>query len=84
MAIAIGEDANKETLQKFIGHPELKPLKANSPENLVKCIRWASTVAIQVASAPASQIAVPGGIQSPMVPIPQIPQNLLNDSNDVW
>ena len=32
IAIAIGEDADTEVLQKFIGHPELKPLQANNPE----------------------------------------------------
>ena len=31
IAIAIGEDADTEVLQKFIGHPELKPLQANNP-----------------------------------------------------
>lgn len=32
IAIAIGEDADTTVLQKFIGHPELHPLQANSPE----------------------------------------------------
>ena len=36
IAIAIGEDADTEVLQKFIGHPELKPLQANNPEALVR------------------------------------------------
>ena len=27
VAIAIGEDADHEVLQKFIGHPELKPCR---------------------------------------------------------
>src|SRR5262252_702624 len=43
IAIAIGEDADHEVLQKFIGHPELKPLQANNPEALVRQIKWVST-----------------------------------------
>lgn len=55
VAIAIGKDCDREVLQKFIGHPELQPLEANNPEALVKCIKWASTVVLQAASAPPSQ-----------------------------
>ena len=54
IAIAIGQDANQEVLQKFIGHPELKPLAANSPEALVKHIKWASTAVLKSASSPAA------------------------------
>jgi uncharacterized protein YegL len=46
IAIAIGEDADMEVLQKFIGHPELKPLQANNPEALVKHIKWVSTAVL--------------------------------------
>jgi uncharacterized protein YegL len=55
IAIAIGDDADHEVLQQFIGHPELKPLQANNPEALVNCIRWVSTAVLQAASSPASQ-----------------------------
>ena len=55
IAIAIGEDADHDVLQKFIGHPELKPLQANNPEALVNCIKWVSTAVLQAASSPASQ-----------------------------
>jgi len=68
IAIAIGEDADYDVLQKFIGHPELKPLQANNPEALVRHIKWVSTAVLQSASSPASQmqaartpIAVPAG-----------------------
>ena len=54
IAIAIGTDAVEEILQKFIGHSELKPLQANSPEALVKYIKWVSTAVLKSASAPAS------------------------------
>lgn len=82
LAIAIGEDANLDVLQKFIGHPELQPLQAKSAEQLVKYIRWASTVVLKAASAPASQThAVPAGVNVPLPPPPQL--NPV-DANDVW
>ena len=57
IAIAIGEDADTEVLQKFIGHPELQPLRANNPEELVRHIKWVSTAVLKAASSPASQVA---------------------------
>lgn len=63
IAIAIGRDADLGVLQQFIGHPELHPLRANNPEELVRMIRWASTVPLKAASAPpvnpAGRVAVP-------------------------
>jgi uncharacterized protein YegL len=80
LAIAIGEDANKEVLQRFIGHPELEPLQANNAEDLVKYIRWASTAVLKAASAPASQVqAAPTGVNVPLPPPPQAV-----NSNVVW
>jgi uncharacterized protein YegL len=55
VAIAIGQDADHEVLQKFIAHPELKPLQANNPEALVRHIRWVSTAVVKSVSQPASQ-----------------------------
>lgn len=55
IAIAIGQDADNDVLQKFIGNSELKPLAANSPEALVKYIKWASTAVLKSASSPAAQ-----------------------------
>lgn len=54
IAIAIGQDVEMDTLQKFIAHPEMKPLSANSPEALVKHIKWASTAVLKSASSPAA------------------------------
>ena len=83
IAIAIGEDADQEVLQKFIGHPELKPLQANNAESLVKHIKWASTAVLKQASSPASQ---PAGSSSPVVnvPIPSVPDSGPSSSADVW
>jgi uncharacterized protein YegL len=80
LAIAIGEDAQTDVLQKFIGHAEMQPLQANNAEQLVKYIRWASTAVLQAASAPASQTtAAPSGVNVPLPPPPAAV-----NANDVW
>lgn len=91
IAIAIGGDADHEVLQKFIGNSEIKPLPANSPEALVKYIRWASTAVLKSASSPAAdqaaapdQAATPAPEQAPQVPIPAVPDPNAAPSDDVW
>lgn len=81
IAIAIGDDADLDTLQRFIGHGELAPLRANNAEALVKYIKWVSTAVLQSASSPASQTVE----FSPRtnVPLPPIPDDPV-DSDDVW
>lgn len=84
IALAIGEDADFDVLQKFIGHPEIKPLKANNPEALVKYIKWVSTAVLKSASAPASQTK---DISSTgmNVPIPTAPaDDNPSSAGDVW
>ena len=44
IAIPIGNDTDEEVLQKFIAHPELKPLKAKNLDQLVRLIRLYSTM----------------------------------------
>jgi len=71
IAIAIGRDADTEVLQRFIGNTELKPLAANSPEALVKHIKWASTAVLKSASSPASGADTPVPAEpAASVPIP--------------
>ncbi|MGC9469178.1 MAG: vWA domain-containing protein [Anaerolineae bacterium] len=72
ISIAIGSDADYDVLQKFIGHPEIKPLQANNPEALVNYIKWVSTAVLKSASSPASQAA--GATQVGNVPVPGVPQ----------
>ena len=55
ISIAIGDDADKNVLQRFIGHPELEPLQANNAESLVTFIKWATTVVLKSTSSPNSQ-----------------------------
>jgi uncharacterized protein YegL len=44
IAIAIGRDADDDVLRRFIAKPEIRPVQANNPEQLVRYIRWASTL----------------------------------------
>jgi uncharacterized protein YegL len=50
VAIAIGQDADKPMLKQFLDNPEMEPLAADNPKQLVAAIRWASTVAVKNAS----------------------------------
>ncbi|MBM7114917.1 vWA domain-containing protein [Archangium primigenium] len=83
IAIAIGEDANLDVLQRFMGHPELRPLVAQTARDLVKFIRWASTAVLQSASAPASQARLNPNVNVPL-PAPPAPSPTPPDANDVW
>jgi len=83
LSIAIGEDADLDVLQRFMGHPELKPLRANNAEELTRYIRWASTAVLQAASAPASQASLPAGTNVPLPPLP-VPTAGPQSANDVW
>jgi uncharacterized protein YegL len=81
IAIAIGQDADLDVLQKFIANPELKPLQANNAENLVHHIRWASTAVLKAASQPASQTTDAPAMGN--VPVP-VPIENLPGADDVW
>lgn len=74
LAIAVGRDADRDVLSKFMGQSELQPLQANNAAALVNYIRWASTAVLKAASSPASQLrgASPGGTNAP-IPTPPPP-----------
>ena len=81
IAIAIGDDAERSVLQRFIGHPELEPLQANNAESLVTFIKWVSTAVLKSASSPASQEVnkdKPINVPLPPVPDPDV------QVEDVW
>jgi uncharacterized protein YegL len=65
VAIALGADADHDTLQKFIGNPQMRPLQANNPEALVRHIKWASTAVLKAASTPVQ--AAPAVVAPPPV-----------------
>ena len=43
IAVAVGDEVDHSVLQRFMGHPELKPLQAHNAESLVQYIKWVST-----------------------------------------
>jgi uncharacterized protein YegL len=84
IAIAIGEDADQDVLQKFIGHPEFKPLQANNAETLVRYIKWASTEVLKSASSPASQTLDAAAVANVPLPAAPDPVTPLDSADDVW
>jgi len=84
VAIAIGEDADLDVLQAFIANPEIKPLRAHSPEALMRYIQWVSTAVLQSASAPPSQTTATGdGLNVPLPEPPQLEEGPTS-AIDVW
>lgn len=67
IGVAIGDDVDLGALEKFIGNPEVKPLRASNVQDLVRKIKWASTVPLKAASSPVAQAA---GAAPSLVPIP--------------
>lgn len=59
-AIAIGQDADHETLRKFVDNPERPVLRVDNAEQLVRYFRYVST----------SVTATPPGKESPAAPEP--------------
>jgi uncharacterized protein YegL len=82
LALAIGQDAAREPLAKFIGSGELEPLEANNASALTDYIRWASTAVLKAASSPVSS---PTGtdLTGGNVPIP-IPPTADSSTTDIW
>ncbi len=78
LAIAIGQDADLDVLQRFIGmSPEERaPLQADNAEMLVENIRWASTMGV---ASGGSKIG------APQPPPPSKPAAApMNNPDEVW
>jgi uncharacterized protein YegL len=82
IAIAIGADADTGVLQKFIDHPELRPLQAGNPEALVNHIKWASTAVLKSASSPSTPNQ--NGLDEPQGSVPLPPPSVSDPGDDVW
>ena len=52
LAIAIGEDCDMAVMQEFINNKEIKPLKASNSDQLIRYLKFCSTVALKKASNP--------------------------------
>jgi uncharacterized protein YegL len=57
-AIAIGQDADQETLRKFVDNPEKPVLRVDNAEQLVRYFRYVST-SVATASPGKEPVAVP-------------------------
>jgi uncharacterized protein YegL len=84
VAIAIGEDADLDTLQKFIGNVEIGPLQANNPETLKNYIKWTSTAVLKATSSPMSEVDSP--LDSSLPSSSFIPEPIIStdSSSDIW
>lgn len=84
VAVAIGRDADKAVLKEFLANPELDPILAANPQQLVRAIRWASTMAVRASSTPMG-----GGDNAKTTPLaknvpPPPPAPAADDDDDVW
>jgi len=81
LAIAIGKDADLVVLQKFINHPEIKPLEAQNSADLTRYIKYTSTQAgIDYAAKPLTFLK--GGSNIPQPPSPSSPDT--SGEYDIW
>lgn len=80
IAIGIGQDADDTVLQEFIGHNEIKPLRASNADQLTNYIKWASTVVLSSASSPKQEEGSTS--TGPALPPPPVPTPTPGD--DVW
>lgn len=62
MAVAIGRDADYDTLATFIADPDLEPITASSPEQLVLALRWATVHVARAASSLAPTAPPPAQV----------------------
>ncbi|GAA1986712.1 vWA domain-containing protein [Catenulispora subtropica] len=51
VAVAIGDDADRQMMQEFVNDPELPVLRAQNGKQIAAAIRWASTNALNMASS---------------------------------
>jgi len=59
VAIGIGDDADTASLQRFVGHSEIPPLRALSTSDLSRCLSLATTIAVEGVTMPIP--TVPNG-----------------------
>jgi uncharacterized protein YegL len=83
IAIAIGQDADKEVLAKFTGNSELV-FEAKNAHQLANLIRWASVTVSNTASIMPPADPDAGGSTAPPPPIPMPPPVDDDDDGDDW
>jgi len=70
VAVAIGQDANRDVLQQFLNNPEFKVLEASNAPSLVDYIKWVGPPFVQKASEE----------ETPET----LAQITVSDTSDVW
>ncbi len=74
MAVAIGRDADTDALHRFIGDPDVRPLSASNPEQLVRGLQWAGT-----------QVALAASTVLPVAPTPSdLARPEVTDAEVIW
>ena len=68
LAIAIGKDAERQPLEEFVNNKEVPVLSANSPDELVSWIRWASVSVTSFHSSGQSQSGASKPVPDPPPP----------------
>jgi uncharacterized protein YegL len=86
VGIGIGDDADLGVLQQFMGGDarEIQPLVATNAQDLVKFIKWASTVPLSAVSRPASRTTDSTSNAHVPVPPPPSPSNDPIDPSEVF
>lgn len=82
IAVAIGQDANKDVLAEFTGTEETV-FEANNAQRLADLIKWASVTLSRYASSGASQIDRAPGDGPALPPPPPILDEEEEDGNDL-
>ncbi len=83
VAVAIGQDADKEVLERFTGNSETV-FEADSAQRLADLIKWASVTLSRFASSGASQVAPSPGSAIPLPPPPPMPIEADDEEDDTW
>lgn len=85
LAIAVGDPAEykEDELLKFVSHPDIGVLKADTPQKLVGYIRWASVAASVGASVGKSKGKVAAGPDAQNVVLPAPPAEPVVTSTDL-
>ncbi len=85
IAIGIGDDADLDVLQEFIGRPDIPALRAKNSAQLAHYIRWTSTEVLKAASSPRSRQSGESSVLQGNVLIPTLPMESDPDiAIDVW
>ena len=90
LAVAMGQDADLDVLQQFIGSPPSndvrtarRPLQASNATTLSQYLHWASTCVVGATSMPATRLSPIDPESGCNVPLPDLPPKLNNSIDEV-